>query len=198
MINARKIVKLFNKPQKPCFSTSVSRNDNYPRGIIDLPEKTSAKNPIGTIDDHPWQKTNVDGIRIKTDCGLETNPTGSVRVLVRGIGPSLMQFGIADALQGPMLEIHDSNDAIIAQNDNWRETQQTLIQGTGIPPSDDREAAVLQPLPPGNYTAVSTERTLQAVRLSAKSATCRNEPETSSRPGTLAENFALIANDFES
>ena len=86
--------------------------------------------------------------------GLETNPTGSVRVLVRGIGPSLTQFGVADALQDPVLEIHNSDGAIIAQNDNWRDTQQTLIQGTGIPPSDDREAAILQALPPGNYTAV--------------------------------------------
>jgi len=86
--------------------------------------------------------------------GLETNPTGSVRVLVHGIGPSLTQFGIADALQDPVLEIHNSDGAIIAQNDNWRDTQQTLIQGTGIPPSDDREAAILQALPPGNYTAV--------------------------------------------
>jgi len=33
-------------------------------------------------------------------------------------------------------------------------TQQTLIQGTGIPRSDDREAAILQALPPGNYTAI--------------------------------------------
>ena len=54
-----------------------------------------------------------------------------------------------------MLEIHDSDGAIIAQNDNWRDTQQTLIQGTGIAPSDDREAAIfLQALPQGNYTAV--------------------------------------------
>ena len=38
----------------------------YPRGIIDLPGAISAKNPIGTITDHPWQNVNVDGLRIRT------------------------------------------------------------------------------------------------------------------------------------
>ena len=42
----------------------------------------------------------------------------------------------------------------------------------------------------------STERTAQAVWLLSKSTTCRKEPETSSRPGTLAENVAPMAKRF--
>src|SRR5713101_3333228 len=42
----------------------------------------------------------------------------------------------------------------------------------------------------------STERTARAVWLSSKSTTCRKEPETISRPGTLAENVALMAKRF--
>ena len=38
----------------------------YPAGIMDLPGAISAKNPIGTITDHPWQNVNVDGLRIRT------------------------------------------------------------------------------------------------------------------------------------
>lgn len=38
----------------------------FPRGIIDLPGAISAKNPIGTLTDHPWQNPNVDGLRIRT------------------------------------------------------------------------------------------------------------------------------------
>lgn len=114
MINALRTLTLF----ATLVAATLGFGKPYPRGIIDLPEKTTVKNPIGTIDNHPWQKTNVDGIRVKTDCGLETNPTGSVRALVRGIGPSLTQFSIADALQDPVLEIHNSDGAIIAQNDN--------------------------------------------------------------------------------
>src|SRR5438874_13433057 len=36
-----------------------------PAGILDLPGAISAKNPIGTLDDHPWLNPNVDGLRIR-------------------------------------------------------------------------------------------------------------------------------------
>lgn len=39
-------------------------------------------------------------------------------------------------------------------NDDWRNTQESDIAATTIPPSDDRESAVLATLTPGNYTAV--------------------------------------------
>ena len=38
----------------------------YPRGIMDLPGAISAKEPIGTLADHPWENPNVDGLRIRT------------------------------------------------------------------------------------------------------------------------------------
>lgn len=37
-----------------------------PAGIMDLPGSISADDPIGTLDDHPWQNPNVDGLRIRT------------------------------------------------------------------------------------------------------------------------------------
>jgi hypothetical protein len=77
-----------------------------------------------------------------------------VQVLVRAIGPSLTTVGVPDALQDPTLELHDSNGGTIAVNDNWKETQQTEIEQTQIPPSDNRESAILSPLAPGNYTAI--------------------------------------------
>jgi hypothetical protein len=39
-------------------------------------------------------------------------------------------------------------------NDNWKDTQQTEIQNTGIPPKDNRESAILTEIAPGNYTAI--------------------------------------------
>ncbi|MEY2563976.1 MAG: hypothetical protein QOH88_2169 [Verrucomicrobiota bacterium] len=75
------------------------------------------------------------------------------KVLVRAVGPSLSAFGIQGALQDPILEVHDSNGGIIT-NDNWRETDEAAIASTTIPPSHDKEAAVLATLVPGNYTAV--------------------------------------------
>jgi hypothetical protein len=88
--------------------------------------------------------------------GLIVNGTGtsSPTVVVRAIGPSLAAFGIAGALQDPTLELHDGNGAIIAQNDDWKTSQQAQIQASGLAPSDDRESAILKALAPGSYTAI--------------------------------------------
>jgi hypothetical protein len=75
------------------------------------------------------------------------------RVIIRAIGPSLAGAGVPSPLQDPMLQLLTDNDVVIAQNDDWRETQQAEIEATGIPPSDARESAIVQALPPGNYTA---------------------------------------------
>ena len=78
---------------------------------------------------------------------------GATRVIVRAIGPSLTQFGIANALTDPTLELRDAN-AQLASNDDWRSTQEQEIIDTGLPPTDDRESAVVATLAPGNYTAI--------------------------------------------
>lgn len=80
--------------------------------------------------------------------------TGAISVLLRAIGPSLIGAGIQDALLDPTLELHDGSGAVVATNDNWRDTQQAEIEATGIPPTDDRESAILQTVVPGNYTAI--------------------------------------------
>jgi hypothetical protein len=80
--------------------------------------------------------------------------TGATKVLVRGIGPSLGAFGITNPLVDPMLELHDSNGALIDSNDDWR-TNQALIQATGLQPTNDAESALLLSNPaPGAYTVV--------------------------------------------
>jgi hypothetical protein len=49
--------------------------------------------------------------------------------------------------------LFDSDGMSVATNDNWK-TSQAAITATGIPPNDDREAAIVASLPAGNYTAV--------------------------------------------
>ena len=75
------------------------------------------------------------------------------KILVRAIGPTLSDFGVQGALQDPTLELHDTNGMTIA-NDDWRETQESEILATSIPPTKDKEPAILATLAPGNYTAV--------------------------------------------
>lgn len=91
-------------------------------------------------------------------------PAGSSKkIMVRAIGPSLSQFGIADALANPTLEIHDANSVTVARNNDWKTTQiGGLITGdqfaeinaSGVAPTNDLESALIVSLEPGNYTAV--------------------------------------------
>lgn len=78
------------------------------------------------------------------------------KIIVRAIGPSLGTFGVAGALQNPVLELHDGTGAVIATNDNWRTTQEEEISATGLAPSNDLEAAIVADIAPGNYTAIVT------------------------------------------
>jgi hypothetical protein len=79
---------------------------------------------------------------------------GLTKVIVRAIGPSLTSQGVPGALQDPTLELHDGSGTTIASNDNWKDAQQTEIEATTIPPTDDRESAIVASLSPGNYTAI--------------------------------------------
>jgi hypothetical protein len=76
------------------------------------------------------------------------------RVLIRGIGPSLSQFNVPNALPDPVLELHGPTGFTTMVNNDWRDTQEQEIAGTGIPPTNDREAAIVKTLTPGAYTAI--------------------------------------------
>jgi hypothetical protein len=83
--------------------------------------------------------------------------TGNVskKVIVRGIGPSLRSNGgpFPGRMADPTLELHDSKN-VIASNDNWKDTQRAEIEGTGIPPTNDKESAIVKTLAPGAYTVI--------------------------------------------
>jgi len=78
----------------------------------------------------------------------------TTKILVRAIGPSLSNFGITNPLQDTTLELHNGSGTTIASNDNWRSDQEQAIKDTTVPPSDDRESAIVQSLVPGPYTAI--------------------------------------------
>jgi hypothetical protein len=86
--------------------------------------------------------------------GFIITGSGQKRVIVRAIGPSLAQPGITNPLQDPTLELHNGNGAVIAFNDNWKDTQQAEITATSLAPTNDKESAILRTLAPGNYTAI--------------------------------------------
>ncbi len=78
----------------------------------------------------------------------------SKRVLVRAVGPSLTQYGVPEALQDPTVRLLNANAMVIRENDNWRDNQETDIRATNMAPTFDAESALIETLPPGNYTAI--------------------------------------------
>jgi sugar lactone lactonase YvrE len=76
------------------------------------------------------------------------------RVMVRGIGPSLSNFGISGVLSNPTLQLQDQGGATVARNDDWKESQESEIANTGIPPTNDVESAMVVTLAPGAYTVI--------------------------------------------
>ena len=78
----------------------------------------------------------------------------SQRIVFRAIGPSLAQSGVAGALQDPALSVVDGNGSLIRANDDWRSDQEAELIATTIPPSHNAEAAIVETLAPGAYTAV--------------------------------------------
>jgi hypothetical protein len=86
--------------------------------------------------------------------GVIVNGPNNENVIIRGLGPTLAQFGVPNVLANPFLDLRDANGNQISTNDNWKSTQQTQIQATGRAPPNDAEAAIVTTLIPGNYTAV--------------------------------------------
>jgi hypothetical protein len=86
----------------------------------------------------------------------------SMKVLVRATGPSLIPFGVNNALANPRLDLHDGNGTL-AGNDDWQTTQtggiittdqSAAIQSSGLAPGNRAESAIIATLPPGSYTAI--------------------------------------------
>lgn len=106
--------------------------------------------------------TNVANLSTRSQVGTGDNVMiagfiaqggASARLIIRGIGPSLSAFGVANALPDPVLTIFDINGVPIASNDNWKSDQRTEITQTGLAPSNDLEAAYVGTFVPGQYTA---------------------------------------------
>jgi hypothetical protein len=84
------------------------------------------------------------------------NNTGNDRIAIRGLGPSLSQFGLNPVLADPTLELHDSNGATLITNDDWESdaVSATNLILFNLAPSNPKEAAIFTSLPPGTFTAI--------------------------------------------
>ncbi len=87
--------------------------------------------------------------------GFILGGTESKRVLIRAIGPSLVPFGIPNALTDPILELRNSSGTLLDSNDDWGlSPNQAEIQASGAAPTNPKESAVIRLLSAGQFTAI--------------------------------------------
>jgi hypothetical protein len=76
-------------------------------------------------------------------------------VVLRGIGGSLPAFGINNALEDPVIELHRADGSTISERDDWPDDPSaSTIASYHLDPSNSRESAILATLNPGNYTVI--------------------------------------------
>jgi N-acetylneuraminic acid mutarotase len=84
--------------------------------------------------------------------GFIVTGSGSKRILVRAVGPSVPVEG---TLGNPTLELYNGAGALIASNDNWTDSaNRQQITDSALAPLHGLEAAILTELAPGNHTAI--------------------------------------------
>jgi hypothetical protein len=86
--------------------------------------------------------------------GVIVQGPDSENIIIRGLGPTLSQFGVPSVLADPFLDLRDANGNAVMTNDNWKTSQQTEIQASGYAPPNDLESAIAITLAPGTYTAI--------------------------------------------
>ncbi|MDB6169645.1 MAG: Ig family protein [Verrucomicrobia bacterium] len=101
--------------------------------------------------------------------GFVVSGSASKRILIRGVGPALGNYGVSAYMADPVLNLYDAGGVVIAQNDNWG-TPVTVTAGqpgaTGAEialaatqagafafGSGSADAAIIVNLPPGTYSA---------------------------------------------
>ena len=105
--------------------------------------------------------------RTQAGTGSETLIAGFVltgdlprKLLIRAVGPTLVQFGVTGVLADPQLSLY-SGSTLIATNDNWSgnpadaaQLAAAAVQVSDFPlPVNSLDAALLVTLPPGLYSA---------------------------------------------
>jgi hypothetical protein len=88
--------------------------------------------------------------------GFILGGASNTHVVVRGIGPSLVQFGLSPVLNDPTLELRDSNGGLLVSNDNWQDDPASASQLTalGLAPANTAESGIHASLAPGAFTAI--------------------------------------------
>jgi hypothetical protein len=137
--------------------TAVVRGKNGTTGVgvveaYDLDHAPASK--LGNISTRGFVDVD-DNVMI---AGLIVTPNngGSIKILARALGPTLGDLGVPGFVADPTLDLVNSNGAVIRSNNNWKDDpqQRAQIEAAGLGPNHDEEAALVETVAPGAYTAV--------------------------------------------
>jgi hypothetical protein len=131
--------------------TAVLRGYNNSTGIglVEVYDTSAGSTQLGNISTRGFVQTG-DNVMI---AGLVVQ-SHSKPVVVRALGPTLTGFGVNNALPDPTLSLYDGNGTLLIFNDDWKDTQENIVSGTGLAPANDLESAIAGTIAPGSYTAV--------------------------------------------
>jgi PKD repeat protein len=149
--DTREAVILHTLAPGPYTAVVRGKNDGTGTGVVeayDLEELNNSK--FANLSTRGFVET---GDNILIGGFITGNRNNNINVLIRAMGPSL-PAAVPNRLSDPTLDLHDSNGTRIASNDNWQDSQQAVIEQTGIPPTNPLESAIHASLPPGGYTAI--------------------------------------------
>ena len=118
-------------------------------GLVEVYDTSPGSTQLGNISTRGFVQTG-DNVMI---AGLVVQ-SHNKPVVIRALGPTLTNFGISNALPDPTLSLYDGNGVLLISNDDWRDTQESIISSTGLAPASDLESAIAGAVAPGSYTAI--------------------------------------------
>lgn len=108
-------------------------------------------------------RASVGGSAANLTLGFVLGGAGQRNVLIRGAGPALAAFGVADAIADPQLTLFDSNSQPLQANDGWTTADSvsalsaafTAVGAFAFAPGS-ADSALLSSLPPSLYSVQVT------------------------------------------
>ncbi len=129
--------------------------------------------------------------------GFVVSGTGTIRLLVRAVGPTLAGFGVTGTLADPTITLY-RGATVLATNDNWSSaTNAAEIAATAATvgafplPTGSNDAALVVVLPAGSYSAVVSG-------VGATTGTALVELYVAPAAPVAAPNFLFILSDDQS